>query len=165
MVIAPLDHLWVWGSVGELDAEKLELGQKLKVVIPFSDRTIDATIDYIDMAIDPATRSAKFRTQIPNPEGRIKAGMYVRVDVDLGPTAKSSRVTDAPVARVSDLSLDERLRKVERNLERLLDEKDGRTLNAKILERLDELERKLDRVLDLKVRYSPLQGSPPLAPK
>ena len=152
MVIAPLDPLWVRGNVSELDAEKLELGQKLKVVIPFSDRTIDATIDYIDKMIDPATGSAKFRTRIPNPGGRLKAGAFVRIDVDLGPTAKSPRATDAPAARKSDSSLEARLREVERKLERLRDEKDGRSLNAKILERLDELERKLDRVLDLKAR-------------
>ncbi len=34
MVIALLDHLDVRGNVSELDAEKIELGQKLKVVIP-----------------------------------------------------------------------------------------------------------------------------------
>jgi cobalt-zinc-cadmium efflux system membrane fusion protein len=66
MVITPLDHLWVCGNVSELDAQKIELGQKVKVVIPSSDRAIDATIDYIDKAIDAATRSARFRTQIAN---------------------------------------------------------------------------------------------------
>ena len=42
MTIAPLDHLWVRGSVSELDAEQVEVGQKLKIIFPFSDRTIDA---------------------------------------------------------------------------------------------------------------------------
>ena len=79
MTIAPLDHLWVRGSVSELDAEKVELGQALKVVFPFSDRTIDGAVKYIDKAIDPDSRSAKFRTSISNPDGRLKAGMFVRV--------------------------------------------------------------------------------------
>ncbi len=69
-----------------------------------------------------------------------------------GPAAKSPGLTDAPAARKSAVTLDERLREVERNLRTLLDEKDGRFLNAKILERLNELERKLDRVLELKAR-------------
>ena len=34
MTIAPLDHLWVRGSVSELDADKVEVGQKLKVIFP-----------------------------------------------------------------------------------------------------------------------------------
>ena len=67
MTIAPLDHLWVRGSVSELDAEKVEPDQTLKVIFPFSDRTIDAKVDYIDKAIDPDSRSAKFRTAIPTP--------------------------------------------------------------------------------------------------
>ena len=78
MTIAPLDHLWVRGSVSRVDADQVEVGQKLKVIFPFSDRTIDATVGYIDKAIDADTRSAKFRTTIENPSGRLKAGMFVR---------------------------------------------------------------------------------------
>ena len=49
------------------------------MIFPFSDRTIDAKVDYIDKAIDPDSRSAKFRTAIGNPDGKLKAGMFVRV--------------------------------------------------------------------------------------
>ena len=77
MKIAPLDHLWVRGSVSELDADQVEKDQKLRVIFPFSDRTIDATVSYIDKAIDADSRSAKFRTSIQNPEGKIKAGTFV----------------------------------------------------------------------------------------
>jgi RNA polymerase sigma factor (sigma-70 family) len=152
MVITPLDRLYVRGNISEVDADKVQVGQTVKVIFPLSDskRGVVAKIDYIDKAIDPNTRSAKFRTTIPNPEGRLKAGAFVRVDVDLGPTAKSSRVTNAPPERKSNPSLDERLSEVERKLNRLLDENDRRDPNARILERLNELERKLDRVLDLK---------------
>ena len=45
MTIAPLDHLWVRGSVSELDADQVEVGQELKVIFPFSDRTLDATVE------------------------------------------------------------------------------------------------------------------------
>ena len=85
MTIAPLDHLWVRGSVSELDAEKVDVGQKLKVIFPFSDRTVDAKVDYVDKAIDPDSRSAKFRTAIGNPDGKLKAGMFVRVLVEIPP--------------------------------------------------------------------------------
>ena len=34
MTIAPLDHLWVRGSVSELDAEKVEVGQNLEGHLP-----------------------------------------------------------------------------------------------------------------------------------
>jgi cobalt-zinc-cadmium efflux system membrane fusion protein len=85
LTIAPLDHLWVRGGVSELDADKVEVNQELKVVFPFANREIKSKIDYIDKAIDPETRSAKFRTTIPNPGGRAKAGAFVRVQVYVPP--------------------------------------------------------------------------------
>jgi cobalt-zinc-cadmium efflux system membrane fusion protein len=85
MTIAPLDHLWVRGNVSELDAEKVEVGQSLKVIFPYSDRTVAAEVTYVDKAIDPDTRSAKFRTSIRNPDGKLKAGMSVRVLVEIPP--------------------------------------------------------------------------------
>ena len=85
MEVAVLDHLWVRGSVSELDADKVELGQTLKVIFPYSATDIDAKVEYIDKAIDPDTRAAKFRTSIPNPERRLKAGMFVRVLLAIKP--------------------------------------------------------------------------------
>ncbi len=99
MTIAPLDHLWVRGSVSELDAEKVKVGQKLKVIFPFSDRTIDSEVNYIDKAIDADSRSAKFRTTIRNPDGQLKAGMFVRMTVDIPPVA--GRTVIPRVAMVS----------------------------------------------------------------
>ncbi len=83
LTITPLDHLWVRGGVSELDAEKVEKDQNLTVVFPFSDKRTHAKIDYIDKAIDPESRSAKFRTTIENPEGRFKAGMFVRMMLEI----------------------------------------------------------------------------------
>jgi cobalt-zinc-cadmium efflux system membrane fusion protein len=89
MVIAPLDQLYVRGNVSELDADKVQVGQTVRVVFPFADsdsgREVEAKIEYIDKAIDPDTRSAKFRTTVPNPEGLIKAGAFVKVQVLIPP--------------------------------------------------------------------------------
>ena len=75
------------------------MGQKLKVIFPVSDRTIDATVDYIDKAIDSDSRSAKFRTTIDNPDGRLKAGMFVRVELEIPP--RPGRTLIPRVAMVS----------------------------------------------------------------
>jgi len=85
MQIAPLDHLWVRGNVSELDADKVQVGQKLTVVFPYSSLTIDGQVEYIDKAIDMDTRAAKFRASIPNPEGKLKAAMFVRVLLKVPP--------------------------------------------------------------------------------
>ncbi|SIN74696.1 membrane fusion protein, cobalt-zinc-cadmium efflux system [Singulisphaera sp. GP187] len=85
MTIAPLDHLWVRGNVSEIDADKVQVGLALKVVFPYAHRTIPAKVEYIDKAIDPDTRAAKFRTSVLNPDRLLKAGGYVRVLVDIPP--------------------------------------------------------------------------------
>ena len=85
MTIAPLDPLWVRGSVSELDAGQVEVDQKLKIIFPFSGRTIPATVRYIDKAIDSDSRSAKFRTTIRNPGERLKAGEFVRMLLEIPP--------------------------------------------------------------------------------
>jgi cobalt-zinc-cadmium efflux system membrane fusion protein len=89
LTIAPLDHLWVKGGVSELDADKVKVGQDVKVIFPFavSDGEIKSTVGYIDKAIDPDTRAAKFRTTIPNIGGRFKAGAFVKVQVYVRPEA------------------------------------------------------------------------------
>ena len=102
MVIAPLDQLYVRGNVSELDADKVEVGQDLKVIFPFSttEREVNAKIDYIDKAIDPDTRSAKFRTTIPNLSGKVKAGAFVKVQVKIPPKTGQTVIPRASMVSV-----------------------------------------------------------------
>jgi cobalt-zinc-cadmium efflux system membrane fusion protein len=101
MTIAPLDHLWVRGSVSELDADQVEKDQKLKIIFPFSDRTLDATVGYIDKAIDADSRSARFRTTIRNPAESFKAGMFVRMLLEIPPA-----IGNTTIPRIAMVSVD-----------------------------------------------------------
>jgi len=83
LTVAPLDHLWVRGSVSEIDADKVHLGQAVHVIFPYANRTVPAKVQHIDKAIDPETRAARFRTSIANPDRSLKAGMFVRVMLDI----------------------------------------------------------------------------------
>jgi membrane fusion protein, heavy metal efflux system len=99
LTIAPLDRLWIRSSISEIDADKVQAGQGLRVVFPYSHFTIPGKVEYIDKAIDPESRSAKFRTSITNPDRQFKAGAFVRVQVDLPPVA--GRTVIPRVAMVS----------------------------------------------------------------
>jgi cobalt-zinc-cadmium efflux system membrane fusion protein len=101
MTIAPLDHLWVRGSVSELDADQVEVGQKLKIIFPSSNRTIDAEVGYIEKAIDAESRSAKFRTTIPNPLEQVKSGAFVRMLLYIQPTTGNT-----VISRIAMVSVD-----------------------------------------------------------
>jgi cobalt-zinc-cadmium efflux system membrane fusion protein len=106
MTIAPLERLWVRGSVSEIDADKVKVGQSLQVVFPYSHVQIPGKVEYIDKAIDPETRAAKFRTSIANADRDLrdtdrdlKAGMFVRVMLEIPPV--SGRTVIPRVAMVS----------------------------------------------------------------
>lgn len=103
MEIAPLDHLLVRGSVSELDADKVEVGQTLHVIFPYSDQTIAARVAYIDKAIDPDTRAASFRALIPNPDQRLKAGMFVRILLEIPPATGETLIPRESVVSVDRL--------------------------------------------------------------
>ena len=58
-------------------------------------------MDYIDKAIDADSRSARFRTTISNLDGQLKAGMFVRMMLEIPPTTGRTLVP-----RVSMVSVD-----------------------------------------------------------
>jgi RNA polymerase sigma factor (sigma-70 family) len=147
--IAGMDTLWVRASIDQRVAGALEIGQPITVTFPVSNRTVNTTVQYIGREAEPETGKVLIRASIPNPEHRLKAGMRVRLGVELGAAVPSTSVDGSAAQRKSDLNLDGRLKEVERTLERLVDEKDGRSSNAEILRRLSELERQLDRALSL----------------
>ncbi len=102
LTIAPLDRLWVRSSVSESDANKVKLGQNLRVVFDYAQRqVIPGKVEYIDKAIDAESRSAKFRTSIANPNREFLAGAFVRVQVDLPPVPGRT-----VIPRVSMISVD-----------------------------------------------------------
>ena len=79
MVIAPLEHLIVWMNINEADRAKVSVGQELEVRFPDIERTIEAKVDYVASEVSKDTRAIKLRASIPNPDGKLKADMPVRV--------------------------------------------------------------------------------------
>lgn len=78
MVIAPLDHLWVWVNVYEKDQDKVHLGQAMEIQFPFSDQKIIGRVDYVAPAVSKDTRAVRVRASIPNPDAKLKSEMFVK---------------------------------------------------------------------------------------
>ncbi len=85
MVVAPLDHLWVWGNVYENDIDKVKVGQVLEVQFPYLDRKIKGKVDSIADQVDPGTHAIRVRASIPNLQGRLKSDMLVRTMLEIPP--------------------------------------------------------------------------------
>ncbi len=85
MVIAPLDHLFVWVNVYEKDQAKVHVGQHMQIQFPYLNEVIDGTVQYVATEVSKDTRAVKIRASIPNIEGKFKADMLVRAALEISP--------------------------------------------------------------------------------
>jgi RND family efflux transporter MFP subunit len=80
MSITDLSSVWVIAQVYENDVARLRVGGGASVTSDaFPNRLFRGHIAYIDPQLDPATRTAKVRIELPNPNRELKIGTYVRV--------------------------------------------------------------------------------------
>ncbi len=85
LVIAPLDHLWVWGNVFESDLDLISLGQAWEIRFPFLNQVLRGQVEYISNRVDPVTHSVRIRTSVPNLDGKLKSNMLVRGMLEIPP--------------------------------------------------------------------------------
>jgi cobalt-zinc-cadmium efflux system membrane fusion protein len=85
LVIAPLDHLRVWGNVFESDLDLVKIGQAWEIQFPYLTERIQGKVEYIANEVDPETRAVRLRTSIPNVAGNLKSDMLVRGTLEIPP--------------------------------------------------------------------------------
>lgn len=81
--IADLSGLWLELQAFESDLPWLSLGQEVYFQTDsVPGKTFDGRITFIDPWIDPRTRTAKLRVEVPNEQGQLKPEMFVRAKVN-----------------------------------------------------------------------------------
>jgi cobalt-zinc-cadmium efflux system membrane fusion protein len=85
MVVAPLDHLFVWVNVYEADQVKVKIGQAMEIRFPYLNETISGKVQYVAPEVSKDTRAIKIRATVPNIDGRLKSDMLVRAGLDIPP--------------------------------------------------------------------------------
>lgn len=80
--IIDLSSVWIDANVFEKDLERVRRGQEVKVTVPaFPGVTFSGRVILISSVVDPDTRSVKVRTEVPNPDGRLKPDMFANVEI------------------------------------------------------------------------------------
>ena len=80
--IIDLSRVWIDANVFEKDLERVRRGQEVKVSVPaFPESTFSGRVILINSVVDPETRSVKVRTEVPNPDGRLKPDMFANVQI------------------------------------------------------------------------------------
>jgi cobalt-zinc-cadmium efflux system membrane fusion protein len=87
MVIAPLDHLFVWINVYEADQVQVSIGQHLEIRFPYMDQVILGTVQYVATEVSKDTHAIRIRASIPNVDGKLKADMLVKALLDIPPVS------------------------------------------------------------------------------
>jgi membrane fusion protein, heavy metal efflux system len=102
--IAELSNLWVWCDVYEADLGVLHqqfsqqgLLEATVRVRAFEPAVFHGTVDFIGNVMDERTRTVKMRVQLENPEGKLRPGMFVDVEVAI---RNPGRVPAVPLAAV-----------------------------------------------------------------
>lgn len=80
--VGELDHVWVIADLYEMDVPRVKLGATIAVrLFAFPNRTFSAKAEWVAGTLDPATRSAKVRCVLENPERLLKPEMYATLAI------------------------------------------------------------------------------------
>ncbi len=84
-VVTDLRMMWAWIDVYEAEIEQVKAGQPVRFRIGgFEGRVFDGHVDWIDAAVNPATRTIRVRAEIANPEERLRANQFGQAEITVG---------------------------------------------------------------------------------
>jgi Cu(I)/Ag(I) efflux system membrane fusion protein len=94
--ITDLSSVWLVADVFEQDLGVVRDGQEVKVTVnAYPGTTFSGKVAFIYPTVSPETRTGKVRIIVPNPDLRLKTGMYANVALD-------TSAADHPVVAVPD---------------------------------------------------------------
>jgi membrane fusion protein, heavy metal efflux system len=100
-VVTDLSEVWVVGDLYEQDFQTVGVGSEAGLTTPaYPNLTLHGRVTYIDPRVDPQTRTAKVRVEVPNPEGHLRLGMYMTMTFN---TPSRERVVTVPRAAVQTI--------------------------------------------------------------
>lgn len=105
-VVTDLSTVWAIGDLYERDFSRVRVGAPATITIPSTrDRLLKGRVAYIDPRVDPATRTAKVRVEVPNRSGDLRLGMFVTMGIEPATTERITVVPRAAVQTIGDRSV------------------------------------------------------------
>ena len=105
-VVTDLGTVWVIGDLYERDFPRVRVGSQATVTVPSApDGKTQGRVAYIDPRVDPATRTAKVRVEVPNRNGDLRLGMFVTVAFQTNATEHGTVIPRAAVQTIGDRSV------------------------------------------------------------
>lgn len=81
--VTDLSTIWVRADVYQPDLPSVHTGQSVQITSDsLPGTTLHGRVGFLDTSINPQTRAASARIQVPNPSMRLRPGMFVQVKFD-----------------------------------------------------------------------------------
>jgi len=98
--VSDLSSVWVMASLNEKDFAAVQVGSAARITTPaYAGRVWNGRVAYIDPQVDPNTRTAQARIEMPNPRESLRLQMYVDVEF----TSQGAVGTAVPYAAVQSI--------------------------------------------------------------
>lgn len=86
-VVTDPTSLWLQLDASEADLAALKAGEKISLQVKqYPNERFAGVIRHIGDFVDPTTRTVRVRGEVPNPDRRLKGGMFATALIDLPPT-------------------------------------------------------------------------------
>ena len=83
--IADLSSLWLLAEVFEQDLSLVRPGQAAAITVnAYPGETFTGKVTFVYPTVNPQTRTAQVRIELPNPGGRLKPAMYASIELATG---------------------------------------------------------------------------------
>jgi cobalt-zinc-cadmium efflux system membrane fusion protein len=103
LTVADLSTVWVQGDVYQQDLGAVAEGQTAEVFVSaYPGETFRGRITYVSDVLDPATRAAKVRCEVDNPDGRLKLAMSATLEIAATGGREALAVPAAAVQRLGE---------------------------------------------------------------
>jgi membrane fusion protein (multidrug efflux system) len=104
--LVSLDPIEVEFHLSEVDSGRVKVGNRVEVrVAPFPDETFAALVTIVSPTIDPRTRTLRVKAQLDNQDGRLRPGLFARVDLGIAKREDVPMIAEEAVLQRADGSV------------------------------------------------------------
>uniref|UniRef100_E6PXX7 Putative Heavy metal efflux pump, CzcB family n=1 Tax=mine drainage metagenome TaxID=410659 RepID=E6PXX7_9ZZZZ len=99
--VADLSRVWVQAEVYEKDLGRIRVGQTAFIAVDtYPNQSFEGKVAYISDVLDPQTRTARVRCEVPNRDLRLKTDMFANIQL---PTKFSKKALAVPASALQEV--------------------------------------------------------------
>jgi cobalt-zinc-cadmium efflux system membrane fusion protein len=101
--VVDLSTVWVVGALYERDFSRVRVGTSATVTTTaYPGLALHGRVSYIDPQVNPDTRTARVRVEVPNPRQELRLGMYADIEIAAAASGQTMMIPRAAVQTVGD---------------------------------------------------------------